>query len=94
MEQKLSNRLSALAEKATKGDLSTAEEHIAEEWQECPFCDGSGEVEAARYCNFDSKALGVQFYGIGQEFSAHEALWRELVSNLPTIISALQEKDM
>jgi len=36
----------------------------------------------------------VQFYGIGSEFGAHEALWRELVNALPTIISALQEKDL
>jgi len=92
--QKLSERLSELAEKATKGDLTTAEEYIAEEWQECPFCDGSGEVECSRYGNFDGKALGVQFYGIGSEFGAHEALWRELVNALPTIISALQEKDL
>ena len=92
--QKLSARLSALAEKATKGDLSTAERHIEQEWCECPACDGSGEVLATDYCNFDGKALGVQFYGIGSEFGAHEALWRELVNALPTIISALQEKDL
>lgn len=91
---KLSDRLEALAEKATKGDLLTAEEHIQHEWQECPFCDGSGEVEASVYVNFDSKALGVQFYGIGQEFGAHEALWRELVNALPTILQALKDKDL
>lgn len=44
---------------------------------ECPHCDGTGSVELeADYCNFDGKALGVQFYGIGPEFGAAERFVR------------------
>ena len=68
--------LEALEAKATPGDLSTAERHISSEWVECPACQGEGEVEASDYCNFDGVALGVQFYGIGKEFGAHEDLWK------------------
>lgn len=86
----LADRLEALAAKATPGNLATAERHTESEFVECPFCQGDGEVEAADYCNFDGKALGVQFYGIGDEFGAHEKLWRKLIDNLPTIIAALR----
>lgn len=86
----LSEQLRELAGKATKGDLSTAQRHIAEESVECPFCQGEGEVSATDYCNFDSKALGVQFYGIGNEFGAHEKLWSALTANLETIIAAVE----
>ena len=81
--------LRELAGKATKGDLTTAMRHTHEEWVECPLC-GDGEVSATDYCNFDRKALGVQFYGIGSEFGAHENLWSALMSNLPTILAALE----
>ena len=85
----LSQTLRELAGKATKGDLTTAMRHTHEEWVECPLC-GDGEVSATDYCNFDRKALGVQFYGIGSEFGAHENLWSALMSNLPTILAALE----
>lgn len=44
---------------------------------ECPACGGEGYVTLdADYCNYDSKALGVQFYGIGTEHGAAEAYCR------------------
>jgi len=86
----LSKTLRELAGRATKGDLTTAQRHTPEEWVECPFCQGEGEVSATDYCNFDGKALGVQFYGIGSEFGAHENLWSAIISNLPTILTALE----
>lgn len=87
--EQLVEKLEALAAAATVGDLTTAERYRPEEWFECPFCE-DGEIKAADYCNFDHKALGVQFYGIGPEFGAHEKLWSELVNNLPTILAALR----
>lgn len=72
--------LAKLHEVATPGNLETAETHVAEEYLECPFCTGNGEVLAADYCNFDDIALGVQFYGIGHEFGIHEKLWTLLCS--------------
>lgn len=90
----LADELETLAAKATKGDLTTAERHVECETVECPFCNGDGEVEATDYCNFDDKALGVQFYGIGTEFGAHEKLWRKLVENLPIIITALRAAEL
>lgn len=90
----LSAQLRELAGKATSGDLTTAERHTLQEWVECPFCQGEGEVSATDYCNFDSKALGVQFYGIGSEFGAHEKLWSALTANLETIIAALELQEV
>ena len=44
---------------------------------ECPHCSGSGEVDLhSDYCNFDGVAIGVQFYGIGQEQVNAEAFYR------------------
>lgn len=87
--QTMIEELLTLAEKATPGRLETAERHTAEEMIECPICNGDGEVYASDYCNIDGRALGVQFYGIGPEFGAHEALWSFLMANLPAIITAL-----
>ena len=86
--------LRALAEKATPGKLSTAERYTEHEHIECPACQGDGEVLATDYCNIDEKALGVQFYGIGSEFGAHEALWSYLVNAVPEILALLEaDKD-
>lgn len=86
-------KLKKLHEAATKGDLSTAERHVAEEHIECPVCQGDGEVLASDYCNIDGKALGVQFYGIGNEFGAHEALWTYLVHSVPAILAMAEERE-
>jgi hypothetical protein len=92
MDDKLNaERLRALDEAATVGDLSTAERQAAEEIIECPICQGHGEVLAADYCNIDGKALGVQFYGIGSEFGAHEALWSYLRNAVPAILAMAED---
>ena len=83
--------LEKLIAEATPGDLSTAE-LSREEVIECPVCGGDGEVYAVDYCNFDHKALGVQFYGIGKEFGAHEKLWSYFMNNAPSILEALTER--
>lgn len=85
MKDDLDN-LRALHEAATPGHLDTAE-ITKDEVIECPVCDGQGEVDSRDYCNFDSKALGVQFYGIGDEFLAHEKLWSATIRALPTLIA-------
>ena len=82
--------LRALLAACTKGDLSTAQRHIVCESVECPACQGDGEVEAADYCNFDGVALGVQFYGIGQEFGAHEKLWTAVARSLPALLDRVE----
>jgi hypothetical protein len=86
----LAVELKRLHEAATPGDLSTAElPPRDQEDVDCPCCGGEGTVPATDYCNIDGVALGVQFYGIGSEFGAHEKLWRFFVKNIPAILSAL-----
>lgn len=85
----LADELEALITAATPGDLGSAQRHVGQETIECPYC-GDGEIEAADYCNFDEVALGVQFYGIGKEFGAHEDLWRWFTGHREAIISALR----
>ena len=54
---------------------------------ECPLCSGEGSVEiGADYCNFDGVALGVEFYGIGNEHLAAEHFIR---SATPAVVLAL-----
>lgn len=86
----LVERLRGLFEKATPGDLNTAERHTLSEYVECPMCGGDGEVGATDYCNFDGVALGVQFYGIGKEFGAHEKLWSELIKSTPVMLDLIE----
>lgn len=88
----LAGELEELLEKATPGDLKTAEASVVDagEYAECPLCNGEGEVEQdAHYNNFDAVALGVQFYGIGPHFGAHEKLWTWLMKNREAILTAL-----
>lgn len=80
--------LRAMLAAATPGDLGTAERHTKSETVECPACQGDGELDAADYCNFDGVALGVQFYGIGNEFGAHEKLWTATIKALPMLLDA------
>src|SRR6478735_11335910 len=91
MTQDLIARLRELLAAATRGDLSTAERHTASEYVECPLCH-EGEIEASDYCNIDAKALGVQFYGIGDEFGAHERLWNETLSALPGLLDLIERQ--
>lgn len=82
------SELRELLAKATAGRLDTAERR-SEEWIECPVCQGEGEVHSVDYCNIDGKALGVQFYGIGEEHLVHEKLWIAAVNALPALLAEL-----
>ena len=75
--------------RATKGDLATAEKVTADYAMECPVCCGEGEVDVKDYCNIDDKALGVQFYGVGHEFGAHEHLWTLVMRHLPGLLDEI-----
>lgn len=71
--------LKAAALAATPQNIDSAESVERHEggYLECPTCSGEGSVEIeADYCNYDGKALGVQFYGIGPEHGAAEAYFR------------------
>ena len=84
--------LERLEKEATPGDLSTAGGGAREQDDvECPACGGEGVLSATDYCNFDGAATGVQFFGIGPEFGAHERLWRFFMQNRKAIISAIKE---
>lgn len=82
--------LERLAEVATPGNLETAKRVRDDEGVECPACGGEGYLDARDYCNFDGVAVGVQFYGIGSEFGAHEDLWRAYRNHHAEIIAALR----
>jgi len=72
------DRLEALARAATPQNLDSAQDATKPTgYIECPECCGDGTVElTADYCNYDGKAMGVQFYGIGPEHQAAEAFFR------------------
>ena len=73
------DEIEAAARACTPLDLDSAQDHRADDdgWIECPHCGGEGIIELeGGYCNFDGKALGVQFYGIGHEFGAAERFIR------------------
>lgn len=90
----LAGELAMLIANATAGDLTTSEATEEGGFVECPMCGGQGEVEQdAHYNNFDSVALGVQFYGIGKHFGAHERLWSFFMKHRKTILAALSQQD-
>lgn len=78
--------LERLAQAATPQDFDSAEVAQKDGGEiDCPACGGEGYVTLeADYCNYDSKALGVQFYGIGTEHGAAEAYYR--AANPATIL--------
>ena len=72
--------IEAAANAATPQALDSAEEVIKADpgaMIECPVCGGEGYASIENdYCNFDTHAIGVQFYGIGPEFGAAEQYYR------------------
>jgi len=87
----MAEEIERLCEAATPGDLATAEGGARDQEDvECPACGGEGSISATDYCNFDGAATGVQFFGIGKEFGAHEALWRFFMANRKDICAALR----
>lgn len=75
---KLSDRLSALAEKATPGSL------VAMGWGDGTTPDGVTNI-----FNEDAEVLLMECIPVGDA-----ALIVELVNNLPTILQALKDKDL
>ncbi|MFZ5783931.1 MAG: DUF4031 domain-containing protein [Pseudomonadota bacterium] len=64
--------LRRLHEAATPQDIDTAEE-IAPGIYECPMCDGEGAVPGVSFTNYDGRAAGVQFFGVGETHKHAEA---------------------
>ncbi|MCA7945623.1 hypothetical protein [Burkholderia vietnamiensis] len=62
---------------------------------ECPCCSGEGSVELeADFLNYDGKALGVQFYGIGNEPGAAEAYFRAASpANILALLARLESAE-
>lgn len=89
------DELERLAKAATPGDLDTVPNPPSEygghstDSYECPACAGQGEVEGETYCNFDGFALGVQFFGIGNEHKNYEAFFR--AANPAAVLSLIQQ---
>lgn len=81
------NELERLALKATPQQFDTAEVKRENGVMDCPICHGEGSVDTeADYCNYDGRAIGVEFYGIGKEFGAAERYYR---AARPAIILAM-----
>jgi hypothetical protein len=80
MVEDLIKRLKEAAQAATPQNLDTAQ--TVERYEDgshitCPTCDGEGYAELnSDFCNYDGKAIGVQFYGIGPEHLVAEAYFR------------------
>jgi hypothetical protein len=81
MVEDLIKRLKEAAQAATPQNIDNSERIEigidGQKYIECSHCGGEGAVELeADYCNYDDAAIGVQFYGIGNEFGAAEAYFR------------------
>jgi hypothetical protein len=81
MVEDLIKRLKEATQAATPQNIDNSERIEigidGQKYIECPHCGGEGAVELeADYCNYDDAAIGVQFYGIGNEFGAAEAYFR------------------
>lgn len=87
---KIAGQIETLAARATKGDLATSGDVETDGVYQCPLCDGMGDVDGETFTNFDAAAVGVQFFGVGDEFKAHEELWSLMVGNLPLIVAGLR----
>lgn len=77
--------IEAAARAATEGNLDTvpnpSNEYGGKEddgYYECPFCHGEGSVDGITYTNFDRVAIGVQFFGIGDEPKQYENYFRAI----------------
>lgn len=80
MKEDLKNLL-ALYDAATPGDLDSAQYKESDDNFVCPFCE-EGTVDGTTFTNYDDKAVGVQFFGVGPEFGRNEALFRGLMTFL------------
>ena len=87
----------ARAEAATPGNLDTVNDPNdeyggrSEGVYECPMCNGDGSVDGVTYCNFDDVAMGVQFFGIGEEHGKYEQFFR--AANPAAVLALLSALD-
>ncbi len=81
----LCERLRAALESVTPGDLDTSD-HIGNGNYNCPCCEGEGAVEGKTFTNFDGFAVGVQFFGVGDEFAKYEAFFRAANPQTVTVL--------
>lgn len=85
------------AEAATPGNLDTVNDPNdeyggrSEGVYECPMCNGDGSVDGVTYCNFDDVAMGVQFFGIGEEHGKYEQFFR--AANPAAVLALLSALD-
>ncbi|ELY4098717.1 hypothetical protein SMY61_003233 [Cronobacter sakazakii] len=88
-------KLKAAALAATALNLDSAEIKREDECVECPVCCGEGYVDVdADFCNIDGVALGVLFYGIGEQHGAAEEYLRAAnPAAVLELIAALEAKD-
>ncbi len=86
-------RLKSAAEKCTPLNLDSAElERGDDVCIDCPVCGGEGYVDLEKdFCNIDGHAIGVQFYGIGNEFGAGEEYFRE--ASPAKILALIAQRD-
>ena len=84
--------LERLWKEATPGNLSTAEVKECLDVGNCPLCDGDGTAPYGvdTFTNFDGVAIGVQFFGVGNEHGVHQKLWEAYVNNHAQILSELR----
>lgn len=92
---KLSARLSALAEKATSRPWQSRDEMTTEGFVTLIGNVDGEYIDGKEHCTYETVArfedeFGERLNNVG----ANIRLVSELVNNLPTIISALQEKDL
>lgn len=88
--------IEAAARAATEGNLDTVpnppNEYGGKEddgYYECPFCHGEGSVDGITYTNFDRVAIGVQFFGIGDEPKQYENYFRAIP---PAVAAAMVQE--
>ncbi|PWD66541.1 hypothetical protein [Pectobacterium parmentieri] len=90
--------IKSAAESSTALNLDTAESVDIDDdgYIVCPVCEGDGGVHHTDYCNIDHVALGVSFYGIGDEFGLAEKYFRAVspanVKRLIDHIAALEQQ--
>ena len=79
---------------ATPQNFDTASHVYTDGEAECPTCGGDGFVAVAKeYLNYDDVALGVQFYGIGEEPGKAEAYYRAVPPALALALLAALEAE-
>lgn len=83
--RKLIEPLTKLHDAATPGDLSTAETTDEGEWFDCPHCNGTAEVQADQFINYDGVAANVLFSGVGIEFGANRDWYLAVCRDWPKV---------